>query len=46
MLSKGDYVQVLDENEEGIITQIQGDQVTIETKDGFVLNYQNLVIAS
>lgn len=40
MLSKGDYVQVLDENEEGIITQIQGDQVTIETKDGFVLNYK------
>ena len=40
MLSKGDYVQVLDENEEGIVINLIGDQVTIETKDGFVLNYK------
>ncbi|WP_413513523.1 DNA mismatch repair protein MutS [Myroides odoratus] len=40
MLSKGDFVQVLDENEEGVVINCIGDQVTIETKDGFVLNYK------
>ncbi len=39
MLNKGDYVQVLDEDEEGIVINIAGNEVTIETKDGFVLNY-------
>lgn len=39
MLNKGDYVQVLDEDEEGIVINIAGKEVTIETKDGFVLNY-------
>ncbi|MDM1369821.1 DNA mismatch repair protein MutS [Myroides marinus] len=40
MLSKGDYVQVLDENEEGVVINIIGDEVTIESKDGFVLTYK------
>ncbi|UVD79812.1 DNA mismatch repair protein MutS [Myroides albus] len=39
MLNKGDYVHVLDENEEGTVIKVQGDLITIETKDGFVLNY-------
>lgn len=40
MLSKGDYVQVLDENEEGVVISVNGDTVTIETKDGFNLTYK------
>ncbi|MEC4113844.1 DNA mismatch repair protein MutS [Myroides pelagicus] len=41
MLSKGDYVHVLDEDEEGIVVDIVNDIVTIETKDGFVLMYKS-----
>lgn len=40
MINKGDYVQVLDENEEGIVIAVKQDVITIETKDGFMLNYQ------
>ncbi|WP_010255580.1 Smr/MutS family protein [Myroides injenensis] len=40
MLNKGDFVQVLDEAEEGTVVKVVGDEVTIETKEGFVLNYK------
>ncbi|MHC5201791.1 DNA mismatch repair protein MutS [Myroides sp. LJL119] len=40
MLSKGDKVQVLDEDQEGVVISVNKQTVTIETKDGFVLNYQ------
>ncbi|MEC4116309.1 MULTISPECIES: Smr/MutS family protein [Myroides] len=40
MLNKGDFVQVLDEDEEGVVTKVSGNDITIETKDGFILNYQ------
>lgn len=40
MLSKGDYVQVLDEDEEGVVINIIGEEVTIESKDGFLLTYK------
>lgn len=40
MLSKGDYVQVLDEDEEGVVINIIGEEVTVETKDGFLLTYK------
>lgn len=39
MINKGDYVQVLDEDEEGTVIEVKKDVVTIETKDGFLLNY-------
>ncbi len=39
MISKGDKVLVLDEDEQGFVQSVSGDQVTIETKDGFILKY-------
>ncbi|MBD0831780.1 Smr/MutS family protein [Aestuariibaculum sediminum] len=35
----GDKVLVLDENMSGVVTVIKNDQVTIETEDGFFLNF-------
>ena len=40
MLVKGDYIHVLDEDEEGTVLEVKGTDVTIETKDGFLLKYQ------
>lgn len=40
MLSKGDFVQVLDEAIEGTVVAVTSDQVTIETTEGFNLNYR------
>lgn len=40
MLNKGDFVQVLDEDEEGVVIEVRQGEVTIETKDGFVLTYK------
>lgn len=39
MLSKGDKVQVLDDDFEGIVLKADGNQVTIETTDGFEMTY-------
>lgn len=39
-LSKGDRVQVLDEDTEGHIVNIVNQDITIETTDGFELTYQ------
>ncbi len=35
----GDSVLVLDEDLSGVITSIKGDSITIETKDGFLLDF-------
>jgi dsDNA-specific endonuclease/ATPase MutS2 len=37
--NKGDKVTVLDDDFEGVVSSVQGEQVTIETKDGFELTY-------
>lgn len=39
MFSNGDKVSVLDEAVDGIVLSVQNNEVTIETTDGFVLNY-------
>ncbi len=39
MFSKGDKVSVLDEAVDGIVVSVQNNQITIETTDGFVMNY-------
>ncbi len=39
MISKGDRVSVLDDDFEGIVTAVNGDEITIETTDGFLMNY-------
>jgi dsDNA-specific endonuclease/ATPase MutS2 len=38
--SIGDYVLVLDEDLSGVVTQVIGDEVTIETGEGFMLQFQ------
>lgn len=40
MLKKGDKVQVLDENVEGLVLDVKGTSVLIETTDGFDLQYE------
>ncbi len=35
----GDSVLVLDEDFSGVITQVDGNEVTLETEDGFLLNF-------
>ena len=39
MFSNGDKVSVLDEAVDGIVLSVQNNEVTIETTEGFVLNY-------
>lgn len=40
-LSKGDYISVLDEDLKGTIINIVGNTITIETTDGFELEFQD-----
>jgi hypothetical protein len=37
--SKGDKVSVLDDNIDGVVIAVTGNQITIETGDGFTMNY-------
>jgi hypothetical protein len=39
MLTKGDKVAVLDEAINGVVLTVKGQEVTIETEDGFVMNF-------
>jgi hypothetical protein len=39
MLTKGDKVAVLDEAINGIVLAVKGEEVAIETEDGFVINF-------
>jgi len=39
MFSTGDKVSVLDDNVDGIVTAVNGNQITVETSDGFVMIY-------
>jgi len=39
MFNKGDKVSVLDEAIDGVILSIQNDEISIETDDGFVMNF-------
>lgn len=39
MLNKGDKVSVLDEDVNGVVLEISGKQITIETTDGFIMKY-------
>ena len=39
MFNKGDKVSVLDEAVDGVVLSVQNNEVTIETTDGFVVNY-------
>ncbi|GAA4304321.1 Smr/MutS family protein [Aestuariibaculum suncheonense] len=36
----GDQVLVLDEDMAGVVKQVQGDTISIETEDGFLLSFQ------
>ncbi|WP_339917504.1 Smr/MutS family protein [Yeosuana marina] len=38
----GDSVLVIDEDLSGVITEIKGDSITIETKDGFFLDFNSV----
>lgn len=40
MLSKGNKVMVLDDAINGVVLAIKGDEITIETEEGFELNFQ------
>ncbi|WP_299277004.1 Smr/MutS family protein [uncultured Psychroserpens sp.] len=40
-LTIGDFVSVLDEDINGYITNISGDTITIETDDGFPMDFQS-----
>lgn len=39
MLNKGDKVSVLDDAINGVVLEVKGQEVTIETEDGFVMNF-------
>ena len=39
MINKGDKVSVLDEAVNGIVIATKGEEVTIETEDGFVMTF-------
>lgn len=39
-LNKGDKVSVLDESIDGIVKEIHGNEITIETEEGFYLKYK------
>ena len=40
MFNIGDKISVLDDDMDGIVVKIQSSQITIETTDGFSLNFQ------
>lgn len=37
----GDHILVLDESFSGVVRKVQGNLITIETKDGFLLDYNS-----
>lgn len=39
MFSKGDKVAVLDDDFNGVVVSVKGQEVTIETEDGFVMKF-------
>ncbi|MBC7749823.1 MAG: DNA mismatch repair protein MutS, partial [Methylotenera sp.] len=39
MFNKGDKVSVLDEAIDGVVLSMNGDEVTIETADGFMMTF-------
>ena len=41
MLNKGDKVSVLDDAMDGIVVEVKGADVTIETLDGFNLTFKS-----
>ncbi len=41
MLTKGDKVSVLDDAIDGVVIEVKGDEVTIETADGFPMTYKS-----
>jgi dsDNA-specific endonuclease/ATPase MutS2 len=41
MMNKGDKVSVLDDAIDGIVVEVKGSEVTIETSDGFNLTYKS-----
>ena len=41
MLSKGDKVSVLDDAIDGVVLEVKGLEVTIETTDGFTLSFKS-----
>jgi len=41
MLTKGDKVSVLDDAIDGIVVEVKGTEVTIETTDGFNMTYKS-----
>jgi len=40
MFTKGDKVSALDEDVDGVVIAVNGTDITIETSDGFTMNYQ------
>lgn len=40
-MNKGDKVSVLDDAIDGVVTQVKGNEVTIETTDGFELTFKS-----
>lgn len=41
MLNKGDKVSVLDDAIDGVVSEIKGSEITIETTDGFTLTFKS-----
>ena len=41
MFKKGDKVSVLDDDFNGVVISVKGDEVTIDTDEGFVMTYQS-----
>lgn len=39
MFNKGDKVSVLDDNMDGVVAAVDGNQITVETDDGFIVTY-------
>jgi hypothetical protein len=41
MITKGDKVSVLDDAIDGVVVEVKGNEITIETTDGFNLTFKN-----
>src|SRR5436190_13633171 len=41
MFKKGDKASVLDDDFNGVVVSVKGDEVTIDTDEGFVMTYQS-----
>ncbi|RZJ31889.1 MAG: DNA mismatch repair protein MutS [Flavobacterium sp.] len=39
--SKGDKVSVLDDNFNGVVSDVKGDEITVETDDGFLIKFKS-----